>query len=198
MSTCGSEITWHEECSKPDSRNSPHFLSEALTLYILPTNDLRRWEKMASVSSGGLALRFVPDGGGPPTRLPVHPHRPRTTKRFASNAVTNANTHLCQKSALKHCGGSILLSPGGPWGPGCPAGPGNPWGPSPGAPGGPCEPCSPGRPGSPAGRQRHGPSVLRCLLKMLDKAFWKHLANKDLISASNTACLGSEEGLLCR
>lgn len=60
MSTCGSEITWHEECSKPDSRNSPHFLSEALTLYILPTNDLRRWEKMAGVSSGGLAPAFCP------------------------------------------------------------------------------------------------------------------------------------------
>lgn len=138
---------------------------------------------MACVFSGGLTLRFGPHGGGLLTCLPVHPHQPHTAKQFTSNAFTNANIHLCQKSSPKHRHESIFLSPGGPWGPGCPAGPGDPCGPSPGAPGGPCKPCSPGRPGSPAGRQRHRPSVLRCylkscLLKMLDKVLWKHLANK--------------------
>ena len=95
------------EDTKPDSRNSPHFLSEAFILYILPTDDLRRLNKMSGVFSGGLTLRF---GGCPPTCPPIHPHRPHTTKQFTSNAFTSTNIHLCQKSTSKHHHGRIFLS----------------------------------------------------------------------------------------
>lgn len=61
------------EDTKPDSRNSPHFLSEALILYILPTDDLKRPNKMADVFLGDLALHFGPDRGGPSTCPPCTP-----------------------------------------------------------------------------------------------------------------------------
>lgn len=148
---------------------------------MLPTDDLRRPNKMAGFSQEALLVFSSRQRNS----TNMHPHQPHTAKHLMSNAFTNADIHLCQNPTPKRCHGYLFLSPGGPWGPGCPMGPGDPWGPNPGAPGGPCKPCSPGRPGSPAGRRRHRSSffpccVRSCLLKMLDKVLWESLANKTL------------------
>lgn len=60
-----------DEDSKADSRTSPHFLREALNLYLLPTKYLRRPIQMPAILSGGITLHFGPRGGGPLACPPI-------------------------------------------------------------------------------------------------------------------------------